>query len=411
VTSQEGEPARAGGIALLRSNGAYLRLWLARAISFLGDSLGLIALILYASHQPGGAVAVALLLLAGDFVPGLLSPFSGLFSDRLPRRDLMVVCELLRGSVIAVIALAAPPLVPLLALVALQAVVGTVFRPASQGAVAELVEDHDLPVANATLGFGTNGLEVLGPALGALLLPFLAVRGVLLADAATFVVSALLLLRLPALASSRGQMDREGILGATRAGMAATWRMPVVRAVAIAFFVVVAFTGVDDVALVFLARQLGAGDAVTSLLYAGSGVGLMVALALLTRFARHVPVPAQVVLGFALSSGGNLATGLARAVPVAFLTQSVRGAGLSLIDVGVNTFLQRRVPPEIQGRVFANVYGAVGIAAGISYVAGGVLVQMLGPRPVFVVAGAGGVLTAGVLAIVLARAHSRAQPV
>jgi MFS family permease len=410
VIPQEGEPARADGIALLRSNGPYLRLWLARAISFLGDSLGLIALILYASHQPGGAVAVALLLLAGDFVPGLLSPLSGLFSDRLPRRDLMVVCELLRGSVIAVLALATPPLVPLLGLVALQAVVGTVFRPASQSAVAELVEDHDLPVANATLGFGTNGLELLGPALGALLLPFLAVRGVLLADAATFVMSALLLLRLPAMAPS-GPMDGEGILGATRAGMAATWRMPVVRAVAIAFFVVVAFTAVDDVALVFLARQLGAGDAVTSLLYAGSGVGLMVALALLTRLARYVPVPAQVVLGFALSSGGNLATGLARAVPVAFLTQSVRGAGLSLVEIGMNTFLQRRVPPEIRGRVFANVYGAVGIAAGISYVAGGVLVQMLGPRPVFVLAGAGGVLTAGVLAIVLARAHSRAQPV
>lgn len=397
-------PARAGGTALLRSNRAFRRLWLARAISFLGDSLGLIALILYASHEAGSAIAVALLLVAGDFVPGLLSPFSGLLSDRLPRRDLMIACELLRGTVIAAIAVIGPGLLPLLGLVALQALIGTAFRPASLSAVAELVSDSELPAANATLGLGTNGLEVLGPALGALLLPLIGLRGVLMADAGTFLVSALLLLRLPALQTRRHPIDREGIFGAARAGMAATWRTPVVRAVAIAYFVVIVFTGVDDVALVFLAHQLGAGDALTSLLYAGSGVGLMVALALLTRWARLVPVPAQVVLGFALSSAGNLATGLARAVPVAFLTQSVRGIGLSLNDIGVNTFIQRRVDPAMQGRVFANVFGALGVAAGISYIVGGVLVQMVGPRPVFVLAGAGGVLTACVLAIILARA-------
>ena len=51
-------------------------MWVARSVSFLGDSLGLVALLLYVEGATGAALAVALLLLAGDFTPGLFGAFA-----------------------------------------------------------------------------------------------------------------------------------------------------------------------------------------------------------------------------------------------------------------------------------------------------------------------------------------------
>ena len=70
--------------------------------------------------------------------------------------------------------------------------------------------------------------------------------------------------------------------------------------------------------------------------------------------------------GFAVSSVGNLLTGLAWAVAVAFALQTVRGLGIAAMDVASNTLLQRLVPDHLLGRVFGNLYGAIGVAAGLS---------------------------------------------
>ncbi len=56
-----------------------------------------------------------------------------------------------------------------------------------------------LGAAHAVLGYGAHGFELIGPLVSAALLPLLGLRGMLLADAVTFVVSALLILRLPSL--------------------------------------------------------------------------------------------------------------------------------------------------------------------------------------------------------------------
>ena len=71
-----------GAVRLLRNNRPFRALWCARSISFLGDSLGLVTLLLYVADDTGQALAVALLLLVGDFAPALLGAFTGVLSDR-----------------------------------------------------------------------------------------------------------------------------------------------------------------------------------------------------------------------------------------------------------------------------------------------------------------------------------------
>jgi MFS family permease len=325
----------------------------------------------------------------------------------------MVISELAQAVIVAVIALTLPPLPVLLGLVAMRAAAAMVFQPASRSAVPGLVADSELERANSAIGLGTNGLDAFGPLAGAALLPFLKTSGLLLLDAATFIVSALLLLTLPALPRlPQAPSARRSLLSEAHEGMAYIWQNRVIRVIVIGLCAVVIFNAVDDVALVFLARRtLHRGDSAASLLYAGTGLGLLIGFILLTRVAPQVATAATLLAGYAVSSLGNLLTGLSFAVLAAFGFQILRGIGLSAMDVGHTTLIQRSVPGHLLARVFGNVYGAIGIAAGLSYVLGGVLLDATDPRITFVIAGAGGLLAAGLMAIFLPRAlrHAAGQ--
>ncbi len=399
-----------GPLALLRVNPPFRTLTVARVVSFVGDSLSLVALMLHVAATTGQALAVAALLLVGEVVPALFSPLSGAVGDRFDRRRVMVVCELVQAAVLLALALTLaltlPPLPVLLVLVGVRAVAGQVFAPASRAAVPALVAGRDLETANATVGFGANGAEAVGPLLAAAMLLFLGVPGVLLVDAASFVVSAVLLARLPALPPAA---DRTGppasLFGQARAGLGYIASSRPVLIIVAGFCAVVAANGIDDVALLVLATEdLRAGESVVAVLLAGVGIGLLVGYLLLARGARKASMVVLLVAGFAVSSLGNLLTGLAWAVAMAFVLQTVRGLGIAAMDVAHVTMLQRLVPNQMLGRVFGNLYGAIGVAAAVSYLGGGLLLDATGAPTTFVVAGAAGSVATLVVALTLPRA-------
>ena len=376
-------------------------------MSFLGDSLALVALMLHVASTTGQALAVALLLLAGDFAPALLGPLTGTVADRLERRGVMVGCELLQGALVVAVALWLPSLPLLLVLVGLRAVAGQVFQPASRAAVPALVREGDLEPANAAIGVATNGGETLGPLVAALLLPVLQVRGVLLIDAASFLVSALLLGFLPAMAAGGQEAagPRGSFLADAGTGLRYLRGQATVRAVVLGYFAVVACTGIDDVALVFLATgTFGADATAVGLLLAAVGIGLLAGYALLARTGARVSMPALLLAGFAVSSAGNLLTGLAWAVAAAFAVQAVRGLGIAALDVAATTLVQRTVPARLLGRVFGSLYGGIGVAAALAYLLGGLLLDRTTPRVAFVAAGTAGLLATGITALALRRA-------
>jgi MFS family permease len=373
-------------------------------VSSFGDSLSLVALTLFVADSAGAAFAVAALLLVGDFAPSLLGPLAGAVADRFDRRRVLLTSEVVQAVAVSIIALTLPALPVLLGLVAVRAVAFQVLQPASRAAVPMLVADQHLERANSALGFGANGTEAIGPLAAAALLPVMGIRGVLLVDVATFLMSAVVLVGLRALPVEAPAGSRPGLFADTRAGLQFVTRAPWLRVLTLGFVAVVAANGIDDVALVFLAQDsLDAGPSAVAFLYAAVGVGLLLGYLVFARISGKRSMTMMFVVGCAVSSAGNLLTGVAWAVAAAFAIQFVRGIGLSAMDVGVNTLLQRGVPTELTGRVFGAVYGGVGVAAACSYLLGAGLLELTDPRVTFVVAGALGLAATAIMAIAMAR--------
>ncbi|MCG5471217.1 MFS transporter [Micromonospora sp. LAH09] len=409
VTATAGaEPSRP--THLLRHNRPFRTLFSARLVSYAGDSLGLVALMFHVAETTGPALAISLLLLVGDFAPSLLGPFTGALADRLNLRRLMVGCELVQAAVLLVIVLTLPPLPVLLALVAIRATASQIFQPASRAAVPALVADRDLEPANSTVGFGANAAEAVGPLLAAALFPLVGVSGLLLVDAVSFLASAVLLATLPSLPAAAGPERQPSLLRQARAGMSYLFSVPTVRVIFLGFTAVVAFNGVDDVALLLLARETyQVGNSGAGLLLGAVGLGLVAGYAMLSRWGTRASMPLLLVVGFAVSSVGNLLTGLAWAVAAAIALQAVRGLGLAAMDIGSITLLQRTVPAGMLGRVFGNLYGAIGVAAAASYLAGGLLLDLTSAPLTLIIAGVGGLVATGVVALRLPRAMRRAD--
>lgn len=88
----------------------------------------------------------------------------------------------------------------------------------------------------------------------------------------------------------------------------------------------------------------------------------------------------------------------------------MRGVGIAAMDVATNTLLPRLVPAAMLGRVFGNLYGAIGVAATLSYVDGSVLLAVTSAPVTLVLAGGLGTLATVATAVALRRTSRPAPP-
>ncbi len=380
--------------SLLRRHRDFRWLWVSRAISYVGDGIALVALVLHVEGSGGSGTAVAGLLLAAA-LPSLLGPIAGSIADRVDRRRLMIACQVGQGLVVLAIAVLAPAYAALLALVAAANVLARCFAPAASSSVPSLVPGEELVGANAWLGTALNLQVAFGGLLGGLLVAGVGVRWALGIDAVSFFVSAGLLARVRALPPETDGSPVPSFARTVRDGVAFVAGHAVARAVVVTLLVGVAFAAVDNVALVFLTREeLGGGSAAFGVVTSAFGFGMLAASLALTRWERLVSARTAFLGGWLLTAAGTLATGLAPGLAAAVGAQWLGGVGNGMGNVGGDTLIQRTVPPAMRGRVFGLTSTAAFLGSGLAYAIGGVLVDMLTPRAVFVAASVGVALAA-----------------
>ena len=202
---------------------------------------------------------------------------AGVFADRMDQRRLMIACNVGNAVVFAAAASLLPALPGLLLLVATSSTLDTIFGPAGRKRDTG-ARRRGGPARGELLAWdrAQHAGGVLAAARWALRRDV--VSGALVADAALVPVLAALLLRvLLLLPRSSGLRHGSGLLAIPVAGLAYVRRHAVARAVVVTLFLGVAFAGIDNVALVFLSREvLGAGPLGFGVVAAAFGVGMLV---------------------------------------------------------------------------------------------------------------------------------------
>jgi MFS family permease len=346
--------------------------------------VSMVALVVLVVQIAGSASAVGGALVA-RLLPTLASPLAGVLADRLDRRIVLVASDLARAVLVLGIVFVRD-LVVLYLLIFLTGLARTFFTPTIRAAFPSVVGGGDLTRANALISSAFSVSIMAGPALGGLLVASLGVDAAFLLDAVTYLVSAALLSRI---ALPRSQIeDGEGFGQELRAGLGYLAGARVPLAVVVGAFLTILTINITIPAEVFLAKvAFGAGDAGYGLLVSLWGGGMVLGSAVMAALGDRVSL---VPLYFLSIFGGALAlagTGLAPLFILALGALMVEGVATGIDNVATDTILQKQVPDAFLGRVFAVRFMSYSAGEGLAYIAGGLIVDAIGSRSTYLLAG------------------------
>jgi MFS family permease len=393
-----------GYLELVRDNTAFRRLWLAQIVSQLGDWLDYVAVLTLLLELTGSGAAAAGMLVA-RFLPGFFaSPLAGVVVDRLDRKRVMIAADVGRGVLVLGLLTIGSAADVWLVYVVVGAVVvlSSFFEPARNATIPNVVAPEDLVTANALSSVTWSVNLALGAALGGFLTAMAGYRVAILIDAASFLVSAALLLRVavPAtVATARTPASRSRItawLGLADLAEGMRWlvRHPPVALVGIAKGVWSLAGGVILLHVIFGERVYpvaGSAAAGIGVLAAARGLGTALGPIAARRLAgsRSSSMAGAIGAGFFVAGAAYLAFARADTLLLASAMLVVGHMGGSTIWVFSTVLLQRHVPDALRGRVFGAELALMTLAMTLSNVVVGVALDRgWSPRALAAVLGA-----------------------
>ncbi|GAB4436566.1 MAG: MFS transporter [Chloroflexi bacterium OHK40] len=403
--SQEAYVPEGAAPASLWRDGDFLKLWAALSISLMGSEITALALPLLAVLTlEASPLQMGLLAAAAQAPFFLFSLPAGVWADRVRRRPLLVATDLLSAALllwVPVAAMLGTLSITQLCLVAFGLGALTVVGEVAHYAYAPgLIGRERLVAGNSIFQISHSAAASAGPGLGGLLIQLFSAPVAVLVDAASFLISALLvglIARPEPVPASTGQLARP--LQAVREGLGALLGHPLLRPIILIGSVANAFINAS-VALyvIYLTRELGLGPATIGLMFAVGGACAIPGALLAAWAGRRFGVGPAIIGGWAISGIARLLVPLATGSPLAIVAtlvfaHALDGAAGTVANIHQWSLRQTVTPDALQGRVTAShrfiVYGAGALGA----LLGGSLGALIGLRPALLLCTAGVLLT------------------
>ena len=355
-------------------------LLVADGLSTLGDQIARIAVALLVLERSGSAFAASATYACSYLTWLVGGPLLSALPDRYPRRRLMIVCDLARMLLVACLAI---PGVSLWLVFAVLTLVGLLSPPAEaarSALMADILEGEEYVVANALANAVGQAGQVAGFVAGGALVAALGVQVALLLDAATFAVSALLLLvAVRVRLADRGESSEHGsALREAAAGFHLVAGSPRLRAL-LGWALLSAGSGIAAEGLaVTISDRNGGGALWAGVLTAAVPAGFLLGSWLLLRVPaehRERLFPGLVVLGCV----PLLATPFVEDLRLLAALWVLAGCGGALQIVANSAYVQA-VPPHLRGRAFGVAGTTMMVLQGAILLAAGALAELTGPR-------------------------------
>jgi MFS family permease len=414
-----GDPS--GSLAVLR-NRNFLLLWLSQATTQVGGNMvlyGLTVLVFSATHSNS---AVALLLLSFLAPAVFFSAVAGVYVDRLDRRLILVVTNLLRAGMYALVFLAGDNVAAIFILNVAISTLTTFFAPAEAAMIPALVPRGQLLAANGIFTLTLNAAFAVGFALfGPLVVKLAGPEALILTVAVFYLVAMVFTLTLPAAPPSRGGLSPaeavkdteravESTFGQLREGLiyirdhrTITWSL-VYLGITASLVGVLGVLGPD-----FASRTLGLAETDFVVVILPLGLGIVTGILVLNSYGKYLPRRALMEGGLVVL--GILLVMLAAAGPITRLLQRASGltpfdlsalvsllavvvaiaflAGMcyALVAIPAQTRLQEELPEEVRGRVFGVLFSLISVASLVPIIIIAPISDLVGTTVVIVAVG------------------------
>jgi MFS family permease len=372
---------------LLRETSGFRLLFLATLSSSIGTWLAVVALVVDVYDRTQDATWVSALLIV-EFLPlvavGLVA---GPLIDRIHRRSILVGADLARAAVFFTLPFATGALqIVLLALAA--GIATSFFRPAQYAALPNLVSGRDLPQANGLLQSADNLTWMVGSLAGGALVAASSPDAAYVFNAATFLASALFVLRIrQSLEEGGAEPAVGGRLGELREGLALAVRSQALLTVLVAWSVVMLGNAGVNVAEIVLAKEVfSAGDFGYGLLLAAGGAGLVLGSVLGGGWIEQRGMKGPYAVSIALMAIGYGLAAMSPNVWTAAAAVVVAGFGNGVAVICNALLVQRGAPDRLRGRAFTVVMSLGYAVLGAGMIVAGPLTNALGARTVWAIA-------------------------
>jgi MFS family permease len=386
----------------------YRFLYSGQLLSYLGDQLGAVAIAALVFGRTGSGFLTAIAY-AAAWLPGVLGgPVLATFADRLPRRRVMIACDVARAGLVALLALPGMPVGVAIALLYAAHLWSAPFVAARAAMLPEILSGEAYITGNGLANVTFQVCQVAGFAAGGIMVALTGPAVALLANAATFAVSAWLIAG--GVRARPGPepepAERTGVWHDFRDGaryiVADRW----LRGCLLLVWAASAFSFAVEGIAYPLAAQLGGGPRAAGLLLAASAAGFAPGAVVFTRLLsprwRDRLLSPAAVFSVAILTPLVLAPSLA--VAGGLLVAMGIGAAFS---APLNAIFVRRVAPAYRGRAMGVASSGLLAAQGIGFLVAGAAVDAgLAPTTVAGLSGAAG----AVVVLAIAGYWRRARP-
>jgi hypothetical protein len=362
-------------------------LWLAQSASVIGDCIVIVALALFVIELTGDATDLGLVFAAASLPLVAFLLIGGVWADRLPRHRVMVVTDLVRFMLHALLAaLIFAGSVRIWELIVIEALFGTAeafFRPAANGLLPQTVPEQEIQQANGLSSLSNNIGEFLGPAIASALVLGLGAGWAFALDAATFLVSAALLMRVRprrrAIAEPvAGEEQRVSVWAEVREGFAEVRSRSWVWAT-LAAFCAALFTGLAPWFVLgpVVAREQYGHIGIYGVVSAALGLGTIAGSLLGIGWRPRLPMRAA-MLAILLWPAAAILYAAGVTLYLVIPAVVIGGGGIALFDVWWLTALAERIPADKLSRVSSYDWMVSLALLPLGYVLAGPLAHALG---------------------------------
>jgi MFS family permease len=372
---------------VLRSSPGFRILFFSTLVSGLGTWLAVIALSVDVWDRTHSGVWVSALLIA-DFLPAVaIGLLLGPLVDRLFRKHLLVEADLIRLAAFIWLTVAVHPW-QIVALAFVAGVATGFARPAAYAGLPNLVSAEMLPRANSLLRTAEQLTITIGTLVGGIVVAASGPDVAYWLNAASFLLSALLLLRIPTALLQQGHVASRGHWRDVAEGVQAVRRSRALMTVLVSWNLAMLTIALMNVSEVVLAKvSFNAGDFGFGLLWAATGLGAVIGALLAPTWLERRSMTFLYAGAILLMGLADVAAAVSPNVWVAVWCVLLGGVGNATALICNTLLVQRGAPDHVRGRAFTLIMGSNFAVLGVGMAVAGPLVDAVGARWVWGIAG------------------------